>query len=154
MGKGCLRDLGSGASLHDLGMDQHPHENPFYSRSDFPWRTLGDDPDAGRPAEYHAGKSSRGRPGNSWPKSRTALRGCVFRNAAQKLGALTLDSKVRALVSLTEDAEGAYRLAVVLHAELPGIAPAVAQSVMELAHQTCPYSKALRGDASVTLMVD
>lgn len=78
----------------------------------------------------------------------------ALRNAAQKLDVITQNSRVRALVSLTEDAKGAYRLAVVLHAELPGMTHAVAQSVMELAHQTCPYSKALRGNASVTLMVD
>lgn len=78
----------------------------------------------------------------------------AIRNAARKLGALTLDSKVRAFVSLIEDAEGAYHLSVVLHAHLPGIEQAVARRVMELAHQTCPYSKALRGDASVTLTVD
>ena len=75
-------------------------------------------------------------------------------NAARKLGATTADSTVRALVSLTEDAQGGYRLEVVLHAQLPGIERDLARSIMELAHQTCPYSKALRGDASVTLTVD
>ena len=28
------------------------------------------------------------------------------------------------------------------------------QRIMDAAHQTCPYSKALRGDAAVTLVVD
>ncbi len=75
-------------------------------------------------------------------------------NAAKTLGALPGDSTVRALVSLTEDAEGGYRLVVALHALLPGIERELARRMMELAHQTCPYSKALRGDASVTLTVD
>lgn len=75
-------------------------------------------------------------------------------NAAKKLGAAAGDSTVRALVSLIEDDQGGYRLAVALHAQLPGAEPALARKIMEAAHQTCPYSKALRGDTSVTLAVD
>lgn len=75
-------------------------------------------------------------------------------NASKKLGTPVQDSTVRALVSLIEDDAGGYRLAVELHAQLPGIERAQAQRIMEAAHQTCPYSKALRGDAAVTLVVD
>jgi lipoyl-dependent peroxiredoxin len=75
-------------------------------------------------------------------------------NAAKKLGTPLEDSTVRALVSLIEDDAGGYRLAVELHAQLPGIERAQALRIMEAAHQTCPYSKALRGDTAVTLMVD
>src|SRR6185503_3858636 len=75
-------------------------------------------------------------------------------NAARKLGTPVQDSTVRALVSLIEDDAGGYRLAVELHAQLPGIDRAQAQRIMDEAHKTCPYSKALRGDASVKLTVD
>lgn len=75
-------------------------------------------------------------------------------NAAKKLGAPAGESTVRALVSLIEDDQGGYRLAVELHAQLPGTDPAQARRIMDAAHQTCPYSKALRGDTSVTLVVD
>lgn len=75
-------------------------------------------------------------------------------NAAKKLGTPVADSKVRALVSLIEDDQGGYRLAVELHAQLPGTDRAQAQRIMDAAHQTCPYSKALRGDTAVTLVVD
>jgi Ohr subfamily peroxiredoxin len=75
-------------------------------------------------------------------------------NAAKKLGSPANDSRVRALVSLIEDDLGGYRLAVELHAKLPGIDRAQAQRIMDEAHKTCPYSKALRGDASVKLLVD
>ena len=75
-------------------------------------------------------------------------------NAAKKRGTPLQGSTVRALVSLIEDDRGSYRLAVELHAQLPGIDQARAQHIMEEAHQTCPYSKALRGDASVKLVVD
>jgi len=75
-------------------------------------------------------------------------------NAAKKLGTPVTDSTVRALVSLNEDDQGGYRLTVELHAKLPGIDRAQAQRIMDEAHKTCPYSKALRGDALVTLVVD
>lgn len=75
-------------------------------------------------------------------------------NAAKKFGTHVEDSTVRALVSLIEDDQGGFRLAVALHAHLPGIDRAQVQRIMEAAHQTCPYSKALRGDTAVTLVVD
>ena len=75
-------------------------------------------------------------------------------NAAKKLGTPVTDSTVRALVSLIEDDQGGYHLAVELHAQLPGKDHAHAQHIMEEAHKTCPYSKALRGAAAVKLVVD
>jgi Ohr subfamily peroxiredoxin len=75
-------------------------------------------------------------------------------NAARKLGTPLGDSTVRALVSLIEDDSGGYRLAVDLHAKLPGIDSPQAQLIMEEAHKTCPYSKAMRADTSVRLVVD
>src|ERR1041384_259411 len=75
-------------------------------------------------------------------------------NAAKKLGTPVKDSTVRALVSLIEDDQGGYRLAVELRANLPAINRDRAQRIMEEAHKTCPYSKALRGDTRVTLIVD
>ncbi len=75
-------------------------------------------------------------------------------NAAKRLNTPAEGSKVRALVSLIEDDQGGFRLAVELHAHLPGVDAAQAQRVMEAAHVTCPYSKALRGDTAVTLVVD
>jgi len=75
-------------------------------------------------------------------------------NAAKKFATLIKDSTVRALVSLNEDDQGGYRLAVELHAQLPGIDAIVTQRIMDEAHKTCPYSKALRGDTSVKLVVD
>ena len=75
-------------------------------------------------------------------------------NAAKKLGTPVKDSTVRALVSLLEDDQGGYHLAVELHGKLPGTEPGQVQRIMEAAHQTCPYSKALRGDNQVKLVVD
>lgn len=75
-------------------------------------------------------------------------------NAAKKHNTPIKDSTVRALVSLLEDDQGGYRLSVELHANIPGVDPGKVQQIMETAHQTCPYSKALRGDTSVKLVVD
>jgi len=75
-------------------------------------------------------------------------------NAAKKSGRNLHTSKVRALVSLVEDEDGGYRLDVELHALLPGVAQDEARQIMETAHQTCPYSKALRGETCVRLVAD
>src|SRR5215218_6282968 len=75
-------------------------------------------------------------------------------NAAKKLGQTVEDSAVRARVSLNEDDQGGYRLSVELHARIPNLERAEVQRLMEAAHQTCPYSKALRGDTSVSLVSD
>ncbi len=75
-------------------------------------------------------------------------------NAAKHLGTPVDNSTVRALVSLLEDDQGGYRLAVELHAKLPGVDRVLAQRIMDEAHQTCPYSKAMRADTTVKLMVD
>lgn len=75
-------------------------------------------------------------------------------NAAEKLSIPVTDSTVRAVVSLIEEDSGSYRLEVELHALLPGVEPEDARKIMEQAHVTCPYSKALRGDTAVTLVVD
>jgi Ohr subfamily peroxiredoxin len=75
-------------------------------------------------------------------------------NAAKKAKHALHDSKVRVLVSLMEEDNGGYRLGVELHAHLPGVDHKETLRLMDAAHQTCPYSKALRGEASVTLVVD
>ena len=75
-------------------------------------------------------------------------------NAAKKLGANLKDSKVRTVVNLNEDDSGGYHLSVDLHGQLPGVDRDQAQRIMDEAHKTCPYSRALRGDAPVKLIVD
>ena len=78
----------------------------------------------------------------------------ALHNAAKKLGTPVENSTARALVSLIEDDQGGYRLAVELRAQLPGINRDRSLRIMEEAHKTCPYSKALRGDTTVKLVVD
>jgi osmotically inducible protein OsmC len=53
-------------------------------------------------------------------------------------------------VDLWNGADG-YFLKVRLNVSLPGIDRQVAQSIVEAAHQTCPYSKATRGNIDVAI---
>jgi Ohr subfamily peroxiredoxin len=75
-------------------------------------------------------------------------------NAAKTLGITSGDSTVRTLVSLLEDDQGGYHLAVELRGRFPELNHQQAQRIMEEAHRTCPYSKALRGETKVNLVVD
>lgn len=47
--------------------------------------------------------------------------------------------------------EGGYFLQARLNVSLPGLERSVAQSIVDAAHQTCPYSKATRGNIDVTI---
>lgn len=72
--------------------------------------------------------------------------------AAQEVGiALPRDAAVAAEVDLNSDTEQGYFLQARLNVSLPGLDPAVAQSVVERAHHLCPYSKATRGNIKVTV---
>jgi lipoyl-dependent peroxiredoxin len=50
-------------------------------------------------------------------------------------------------------AEGAYFLQARLNVSLPGLERDVAQAVVDAADQTCPYSKAIRGNVDVVIKV-
>ena len=55
---------------------------------------------------------------------------------------------------LDEDARGQYNLNVDLRAAIPGVNKSDAKHLMNLAHQSCPYSKATRGNITVNLSFD
>ena len=78
----------------------------------------------------------------------------ALQKAAKEKGPFGGDSTVRALVSLVEEEEGGYQLHIELHARIPGVSPTDVHSLMHVAHQTCPYSRALRGENSVKLVAD
>lgn len=60
---------------------------------------------------------------------------------------------VNATVDLLLNDESLPTLAVVLHANLPGLDQARAEDLVAKAHQTCPYSRATRGNIGVTITV-
>ncbi len=47
--------------------------------------------------------------------------------------------------------DGAYFLQARLNVSLPGLERDVAQTLADAAHQTCPYSKATRGNIDVVI---
>ena len=65
---------------------------------------------------------------------------------------LPSDAAVNAEVDLGTTAD-AYFLQARLNISLPGLAADVAQALVEKAHQTCPYSKATRGNIDVVINV-
>jgi len=73
--------------------------------------------------------------------------------AAGKLKvSLPADLAVNAEVDLC-NADGQYFLQARLNVSLPGLAPEIAQQLVDTAHATCPYSKLVKGGikAEVTL---
>lgn len=71
--------------------------------------------------------------------------------AARKLKvALPADAAIDAEVDLGTTGE-AYLLQARLNVSLPGIDRDVAQAIVDAAHQTCPYSKAIKGNIDVTI---
>jgi Ohr subfamily peroxiredoxin len=78
--------------------------------------------------------------------------------SAIKLAASSM--KVRVPADLAVDAEvdlcsgdDGYSLRARLNVSLPGLEREVAQSIVDIAHQTCPYSKATRGNISAEINV-
>ena len=64
--------------------------------------------------------------------------------------ALPADTAVNAEVDLGTG-EGGYSLQARLNVSLPGVSAEVAQKIVDAAHQTCPYSKATRGNIDVEI---
>ncbi len=78
--------------------------------------------------------------------------GAVKLVARQRKVSLTDDSWVTAKVGMGPIPTG-YALTVELEVALPGVERALAQDIVEGAHQRCPYSNATRGNIDVTLTV-
>ncbi|QNK01418.1 organic hydroperoxide resistance protein [Dyella telluris] len=75
----------------------------------------------------------------------------AMRHAAQGLGIhVPEDVGVIAEVDLCQGSDG-YFLKARLTVSLQGLERALAQSLIDAAHRTCPYSKATRGNIEVTI---
>jgi Ohr subfamily peroxiredoxin len=66
--------------------------------------------------------------------------------------ALPADTAVDAEVDL-RTTDGAYFLQARLNVSLPGVEREVAEALARTAHETCPYSKATRGNIDVVISV-
>jgi osmotically inducible protein OsmC len=78
--------------------------------------------------------------------------GAMGHAAAQRKIRVPADVAVDTEVDLVLT-DGAYTLQARLNISLPGIEPEVARELAEAAHQTCPYSKALKGNIDITLNI-
>ena len=68
-------------------------------------------------------------------------------------GVDTKDAEVSASVSIGDNGQGGFQLAVELDVYLPNVAPERRQEVADAAHQVCPYSNATRGNIEVTISI-
>jgi Ohr subfamily peroxiredoxin len=76
--------------------------------------------------------------------------GAIGLAAAKAKIALPADHAVDAEVDLGTT-DGAYFLQARLNVSLPGLERDVAEELVNAAHQTCPYSKATRGNIDVVI---
>ena len=70
--------------------------------------------------------------------------------AAQRKISLPADRAIDAEVDLGTN-DGGFLLRARLNVSLPGLDREVAKSLVDAAHQICPYSKATRGNIDVTI---
>lgn len=80
------------------------------------------------------------------------FQGAMAKAAAAKGVRLPADLAIDAEVSLLHGDDG-FSLAARLNVSVPGLDSDVARQILEAAHNTCPYSKAIKGniDAQVVL---
>ncbi len=61
--------------------------------------------------------------------------------------------EISTTVRLHKGEDGGFFIDATLDAHIPGVSDEEAQTLVEAAHQICPYSKATRGNIEVTLQV-
>ena len=103
--------------------------------------------------------SSPGAPGNGTNPEQlfaagwsACFLGAMGVAAAKMKTRLPADAAIDAEVDLCGTA-GEYFLQARLNVSLPGVQREVAQALVDAAHQTCPYSKATRGNIDVAINV-
>lgn len=67
--------------------------------------------------------------------------------------ALPEGASITATIGIGPRSEGGFGLTASLQANLPGMDKAVAEDLLQKAHQVCPYSNATRGNIDVKLSV-
>lgn len=112
-------------------------------------------PDGGFRAEL----SSDEQPGSLTPEHLFGAAYAVcflgsLKNHGEKAHVAVDGFTVVAKTHLEEDDKGDNSLHVELRAAMPGVKRSDAQHLLNLAHQSCPYSKATRGNIAVNLSFD
>lgn len=101
------------------------------------------------PGSAHAGTNPEQLFAAGWS---ACFIGAIGLAAAKRKVKLPADLAVDAEVDLGMT-DGAYFLQARLNVSMPGIESELARTLVEEAHQTCPYSKATRGNINVELNV-
>jgi len=78
--------------------------------------------------------------------------GAMRHNAAKQQLTLPEDASVDTEVDLATNESG-FLLRARLNVNLPGLSAEQAKTIVAAAHETCPYSKATRGNINVTINV-
>ena len=81
----------------------------------------------------------------------TCFIGAIKRIAGQKKVALPADVAIDAEVDLGVTHDAHLGLSARLNVSLPAVDPQVAKALVDEAHQTCPYSRATRGNIEVAI---
>ncbi|MDZ5436324.1 organic hydroperoxide resistance protein [Pseudomonas fluorescens] len=76
--------------------------------------------------------------------------GAMGKAAAALKVSLPADASVATEIDLGKT-DTAFFLQARLNVSLPGVDPVLARTLVDTAHQTCPYSKATRGNIDVTI---
>lgn len=84
----------------------------------------------------------------------SACFGSAIEAVAKKQNISIADIKVQAEITLNQDEISGYSLGATLNVNLLEIENAIAQKIVQDAHQMCPYSKAIRGNIDVILTVN
>ena len=61
------------------------------------------------------------------------------------------DTAVTADIGIGPNGQGGFQLSATLEVEIPGVDEALANELLQAAHQVCPYSNATRGNIDVQL---
>jgi len=101
------------------------------------------------PGSVHAGTNPEQLFAAGWS---ACFIGAMGLAAGKRKLRLPTDTAVDAEVDLGMTGD-AYFLQARLNISLPGLDPELARSIVDEAHQTCPYSKATRGNINVALTV-
>jgi Ohr subfamily peroxiredoxin len=99
------------------------------------------------------GKAGATNPEQLFAAGYAACFDSALRFVARSQGVTVADSAVTAEVGIGPNDKGGFGLAVALTISLPGLERAAAQTLVETAHQVCPYSNATRGNIAVSLTV-
>ena len=78
-----------------------------------------------------------------------AVSGRAVRTLPQALNFVRAGETPIAKVGLGKNGDG-FGIIVEISADIPGVEPGTARALIEKAHQVCPYSKATRGNITVT----